>query len=474
MAELLDSRLRLGLHRGAGMDTTASQTSGSSQERDEGSGLKRVVGTKLLFFFILGDMLGGGIYALVGEVGAEVGGAIWSAFLAAFVLAALTACAYAELVTKYPYAAGAALYVNKAFKLPFVTFMIAFAVMASGITSASALAKAFAGDYFAQFMDASELIVALVFIVIVMLVNLIGISESVKANAAFTVIEVSGLILIVVIGILALSGGDADPGRALEFKEGTSPLLLIVAGTTLAFYALLGFEDSVNIAEEVRDPSRAYPRALFGGLVVAGIVYMLVTVLASMVVKTGQLANSDAPLLEVVKEGPVDIPLKLFALIALFAVSNGALLNMIMASRLVYGMSSQGIVPRVFRTVLPGRRTPWVAILFTTALGIVLIITGDLGALADTTVMLLLTAFAMVNISALVLRRDRVDHDHFKAPSVAPVLGALVSLFLITQNEAETYLRAGILLAIGLVFWIVNRITHGPGDREMDAKAFST
>ena len=101
-------------------------------------------------------MLGGGIYALVGEVGAEVGGAIWTAFLAAFVLAGLTAFAYAELVTKYPYAAGAALYVNKAFKLPFVTFMVAFAVMASGITSAGALAKAFAGDYFAQFMDAGD------------------------------------------------------------------------------------------------------------------------------------------------------------------------------------------------------------------------------------------------------------------------------------------------------------------------------
>ena len=454
-------------------DTRAGQTSGSRRAGDEGSGLKRVIGTKLLFFFILGDMLGGGIYALVGEVGAEVGGAIWTAFLAAFVLAALTACAYAELVTKYPYAAGAALYVNKAFKMPFVTFMIAFAVMASGITSASALAKAFAGDYFAQFMDAPELAVALVFIGVVMMVNLIGISESVKTNAAFTIIEVTGLILIVVIGITALVGGDAEPGRALEFKGGTSPLLLIVAGTTLSFYALIGFEDSVNIAEEVRDPSRAYPRALFGGLVVAGIVYMLVTVVASMVVQTGQLANSDAPLLEVVKEGTIDIPLKLFALIALFAVSNGALLNMIMASRLVYGMANQGIVPGFFRTVLPGRRTPWLAILFTTVLAVLLIITGDLGVLADTTVMLLLIAFAMVNISVLVLRRDRVDHDHFHAPSFAPVLGALISVFLITQNEADIYLRAGILLVIGLVFWVVNRITHGPADKEMDAEAFS-
>ena len=221
----------------------------------------------------------------------------------------------------------------------------------------------------------------------------------------------------------------------------------------------------------MREPSRAYPQALFGGLVVAGLVYMLVTVVASMVVKTGQLANSDAPLLEVVKEGTLNIPLKLFALIALFAVSNGALLNMIMASRLVYGMANQGIVPRAFRTLLPGRRTPWLAILFTTALGVALIITGDLGVLADTTVMLLLIAFAMVNVSVLLLRRDPVDQ--FKAPSVAPVLGAVISLFLITQNEADIYLRAGILLAIGLVFWVVNRVAHGPVDKEMEAEAFS-
>jgi APA family basic amino acid/polyamine antiporter len=454
-------------------DTTAGSASASSQSRDEGRGLKRVIGPNLLFFFILGDMLGGGIYALVGEVGAEVGGAIWTAFLAAFVLAALTACAYAELVTKYPYAAGAALYVNKAFKVPFVTFMVAFAVMASGITSAGALSKAFAGDYFAQFMDAPELGVALVFFAIVMVINLIGISESVKTNAAFTTIEVIGLLIIIMIGIFALFGGDADPGRALEFKEGTSPLLLIVAGTTLAFYALIGFEDSVNVAEEVRDPTRAFPRALFAGLIVAGLVYLLVTLVASMVVNTNQLANSDAPLLEVVKEGPVDLPLKLFALIALFAVSNGALLNMIMASRLVYGMANQGIVPRVFRTLLPGRRTPWLAILFTTALGVVLIITGDLGVLADTTVMLLLIAFALVNVAVLVLRRDSVDHDHFTAPTFAPVLGAVISVFLITQNEAEIYARAGILLAIGLVFWVVNRVFHGPPDKEMDPQAFS-
>jgi basic amino acid/polyamine antiporter, APA family len=451
------------------MDATADDRATPTSE--DKSKLKRVIGANLLFFFILGDMLGGGIYALVGEVGAEVGGAIWLSFLVAFVLAVLTAFGYAELVTKYPHAAGAALYVHKAFKTPFVTFMVAFAVMASGITSAGALAKAFAGDYFKQFVVLPDIGIALGFLAVITAINLIGISESVKTNAAFTVIEVAGLLLIVLIGLMALFGGDAEPSRALDFAEGSSPLLLVVGGATLAFYALIGFEDSANVAEEVKDPSTAFPRALFGGLLVAGVIYLVVTALASMVVPTNQLAGSDAPLLEVVRVGPLGVPLRLFALIALFALANGALINMIMASRLVYGMAKQGVVPRVFDKLLPGRRTPWAAIAFTTALCGVLIVTGDLGVLADTTVMLLLIVFAMVNISVLVLRRDRVEHDHFRAPSALPALGAVISLALITQNEQAIFVRAGILLAIGLVFWGINRLVSRGDKRELEAEA---
>ncbi len=444
-------------------------TAGDRQSDEQGAGLKRTIGTRLLFFFILGDILGGGIYALPGEVAAEVGGAIWIPFTVAFVLALLTATAYAELVTKYPVAAGAALYVHKAFRIRFLTFMVAFLVMSSGVTSASALAKAFAGDYFATFFDLPIIGISLVFIALVTLVNLRGIAESVTLNAAFTLIEVTGLLIIIVIGILSLVGGTGDPGRALEFKAGSSPLALVIAGTTLSFYALIGFEDSVNVAEETREPSRAFPRALFGGMITAGVIYLLVTFTSSMVVETGALSGSDAPLLEVVKAGTLSVPLTLFSVIALFALANGALINMIMASRLVYGMANQGIVPRLFSRVLPGRRTPWTAIIFTTALAVFLIITGDLGVLADTTVMLLLIVFTIVNVCVLVLRKDPVDHDHFHAPTIGPIIGALVSAFLITQNEAAIYLRAGIIILIGLVFYGINVAVGGRGG-ELDAK----
>ena len=225
-----------------------------------------------------------------------------------------------------------------------------------------------------------------------------------------------------------------------------------------ARYALIGFEDSVNVAEETRDPARAFPRALFGGLLIAGLIYFLVTFTASMVVSTADLEGSDGPLLEVVRQGPLDIPTKLFSGIALLAVMNGALINMIMASRLLYGMAKQGIVPGPFARVHSERLTPYIAIVFTTLLAMALIVLGDLSDLAATTVTLLLLVFIAVNVAVLVLRSDRVDHEHFVAPTVIPVLGVVVCLGLLTQREGKIFAYAGGLLVIGLLFWVVNRL----------------
>ncbi len=407
----------------------------------------------MLLLFVVGDMLGGGIYTLVGKVGGEVGGAIWAAFALAFLLAALTACAYAELVSKYPRAAGAALYTNRAFHRPFFTFMVAFAVMASGITSASTLARGFAGDALGEFVDVRVIPVAIAFLIVVALINMRGIAESVRVNALLTFVEIGGLLLIIAIGVAALGEVGADLGRNLEFKEGITPFFAILSGAGLAFYALIGFEDSVNIAEEVEEPSRNYPRILFGGLAIAGTIYLLVTLVASAVVPTAELAASSAPLVLVGQQGPLGLEPRIFAVITLFALANGALINMVMASRLVYGMSEEGIVPGFFGRVLSGRRTPITAIVFTTILGLILVSTGDLASLADTTVLLLLCAFTVVNISVLVLRRDDVGHEHFRAPTIAPIAGALVCVVLIVDNDAETFLRAGLLLILGVVLW---------------------
>jgi amino acid transporter len=421
---------------------------------DDGSpALRRTISRPMLLLLVVGDVLGAGIYALVGEVGGRIGGAIWAAFLLALGLALLTAFAYAELVTKYPQAAGAALYVNKAWGRPFLTFLVAFAVMCSGLTSAATLARAVGGDYLTDFVDAPTVLVGLVFIVLVALVNFRGISESVRLNVVLTGIELTGLLLVVVVGAAAIveGGADVDAGRALELSRDGSVITALLGGAGLAFFALIGFEDSVNLAEETKHPRRDYPVALFGGLAIAGLLYLLVTVVASIVVPTDRLAASDGPLLEVIASGPWSLPDRLFSAIALCALANGALINMVMASRIAYGMANEGILPGVLGRVHPGRRTPWVAIVATTAIAMVLIASGELDDLADTTVLLLLLVFVAVNIAVLVLRRDPVDHDHFRVPTPIPVIGAVVSLGLMTTKSYGVFARTGGLLLLGAV-----------------------
>jgi len=442
--------------------------------------LRRTIGRTVLLLFVVGDILGAGIYALTGTVAAQVGGAIWLPFLLAFALAALTATAYAELVARYPQAAGAALYANRAFRRPFLTFLVAFAVMMSGITSASAAARAFGGDYLAALLPfgVPVLVAAWVFLGLITLVNVLGVSESVRVNVVLTLVEASGLLVIIGIGAWALVRGDGDPGRALDLQTDGPAWMGVLGGTALAFYALLGFEDSVNLAEEARHPRRDFPRALFGGLAVAGAIYLAVAFTASMLVETDVLEDSTGPLLEVVRVAGLAFPPWLFALIALLAVMNTALINMMMASRLVYGMAREQIVPAILGRVDRRRRTPVVAIAFTVVLALTLTATGDLGGLADTTVLLLLLVFAVVNVAVLVLRRrpddgdepERVEGDSeraFRAPTWAPALGAVVSLVLaspLTGREGSVYLRAAVLLGIGVVLYLVNRFVVGRAD----------
>src|SRR5215211_4295740 len=429
--------------------------------------LKPAITRPMLTVFVIGDVLGAGIYALAGEVAGKVGGAVWTSFLAAGILAAFTATAYAELVTKYPQAAGAALYTHKAFKRPFVTFLVAFAVVCSGVASAATLATAFGGDYLSEFVTVPKMIVAAVFIGTLAFINFRGIKESVTLNLGLTAVELTGLVLVTVIGLAFLLDGGGDPGAALDFKAGETVPLAILSGASLAFFALIGFEDSVNVAEETREPSRVFPPALFAGLGIALAVYILVTLIAGMAVPVDRLSESDGPLLEVVQLGPLAMNTKVFSAIALFALSNGALINMIMASRLVYGMAAQGIVPRQLGRVHGGRRTPWVAIVFVAALALALVALGDLEALADTTVLLLLMVFVCVNAAVLILRRDPVEHEHWRAPTALPVLGALACLGLIVQKafeDAVIFAYAGGLLALGVALWGMTRGLTGPAE----------
>ncbi|MEW2526027.1 APC family permease [Streptomyces sp. NPDC047071] len=446
---------------------TTSGTSGTTTHpAEEEPGLRRVLGPKLLILFVIGDILGTGIYATTGKVAGKVGGALWVPFLIGFVVAILTAASYVELVGKYPRAAGAALYTQKAFKVPFLTFIIAFMVMCSGLSSASAAARAFSGDYLSELTDDAlpPTLVAIAFVLALAALNLRGVSESVKANVVLTAVELTGLLIILAIGAWAVLTGDGEPSRLTEFESsGTGYALItgVLGATALGFFAFVGFEDSVNMAEETKDPTRTFPRAIFIGVAVTGTIYVLVALVSSLLVDHKTLEGSSGPLLEVVKAGGVDFPHKLFALIALFAVTNSALINIMMASRLCYGMANERILPRSMGRVLAGRRTPVVGIAFVSLLAIGLVSTGEIEGLGDTTAFLLLCVFAVVNVAVLVLRRDPVDHDHFRTPTALPVLGAITALVLaspLADRPADVYVRAGVLLAIGIALWAVNKL----------------
>ncbi|GGZ23031.1 amino acid permease [Streptomyces inusitatus] len=444
---------------------TATTTADRTSDEPEGDGpLSRAIGPKLLILFVIGDILGTGIYATTGKVAGKVGGALWLPFVIGFLVAILTAASYVELVGKYPKAAGAALYTQKAFKVPFLTFIVAFMVMCSGLASASAAARAFSGDYFLEFTDAvPSTLIAVLFIVVLAALNLRGVSESVKTNVVLTIVELTGLAIILSIGAWAVLSGGGDTSRLTQFEaEGTGYALFtsVLGATALGFFAFVGFEDSVNMAEETKDPVRTFPRAIFIGVAVTGTIYVLVALVSSLLVDHRTLESSSGPLLEVVKAGGVGFPPQLFALIALFAVTNSALINIMMASRLCYGMANERILPKAMGRVLPKRCTPVVGIVFVSVLAIGLVLTGEIEGLGDTTAFLLLCVFAVVNIAVLVLRRDPVAHRHFRTPTALPVLGAITALVLaspLAERDAEVYIRAGVLIAIGVGLWAVNR-----------------
>ena len=327
--------------------------------RSEEPSLKRVMGPGLLLLFIVGDILGTGIYALTGQVAAEVGGVVWLPFLVAFLVALVTAFSYLELVTKYPQAAGAALYTHKAFGIHFVTFLVAFAVMSSGITSASTAARAFSANAASVFGLGFEegigiTLIGLGFMALIAAVNHRGVGESVKANVVLTCVELTGLLIVIGVGVWALGIGEGDFSRVTEFDTGDRSVLGgVIAATGLAFFAMVGFEDSVNMAEECKEPRRIFPKVLLAGLGITGVIYVLVSISAIALVPAEALSEGDTPLLQVVEAGAPGFPIGLFGVITMFAVANSALINMLMASRLVYGLARERVLPPLLGKVHP-------------------------------------------------------------------------------------------------------------------------
>jgi amino acid transporter len=449
-----------------------------TSEAETPTELKRAITGRLLFFYVLGDVLGSGIYVLIGSVAGAVGGAFWSAFAVGVAVAAMAGLAYAELATKYPQAAGASLYVERAFGNRALTFLVTIAMLSAALAAAGALASGF-GAYFTEIWSGPPLLlVSLALVLVLSVINFLGITESVLTNVAMTIVEVAGLVLVLVIAAVHVARGDADVAPLTDFNAHDGVLLAIVSGVAFSFFAMTGFENAVNVAEEVIEPEKAYPRALIGGVLTAGVIYVLVSVSAALVVDVDTLASSDAALLEVVQAGVIPVSATLFSIIAMTAITNTTLVTMVTPSRILYGMAKEDVVPRVFSRVHARRQTPAVAVSFSAAVVCALLLAGwglnkagvgvdVVSRLATVTVVFLLFVYALVIIAALALRgQDETEHT-YRAPTVLLGLGALANLVLlvyVVYDDPFSLVWCGALLGLGFLLMALQLVTakrHG-------------
>lgn len=412
--------------------------------------LKRSLGFWALLAYGVGDILGAGIYALVGKVAGAAGSSGWMSFGVAMFVASLTGLTYAELVSRHPVSAGEAHFCRQAFGRPGLALWIGWLVFCSGVVSLSAVTHAFA-DYLHELVPAvPEAGVWTVFLLALAGLNFRGIRESSSANIVFTLIEASGLVLVLIAGVTYLSAHGNE--TVVVENANASGWLGVFAGGALAFFAFIGFEDMVNVAEEVKEPQRHFPKAIIAAVLVTGTVYMAVAFIATSVVPPNRLAEAEAPLLSVVRVAAPSVPGGLYTLIALFAVANTGLLNFIMASRLVYGMAQRGLLPIWLGAVHRRRNTPHRAIGLIALFAAVLVFSGTLTHLAGATSALLLAVFFTVNLSLVVIRlRERARWQGFRVPLAIPITGAATCAALAAFVKGRSWLLAAAVAAVGLL-----------------------
>ena len=446
---------------------------GQSQETGTGHGgpaLARTMGLFALVVYGVGDMVGSGIYGTVGKAAAQTGNAVWLAFLVAMVAALLTGLSYASIASRYPRAAGAAYVTHRAFHLPFLSYVVGLAVTASGLTSMATNTNIFAGNL-APFVGLKEApwLVALGFLLLMTGLNFWGIRESMWVNLLFTAIEVGGLLFIVAVGA-RYWGGDVNYFETPPRPDGSAGLTAagLLSGSVLAFFAFLGFEDMLNISEEVKDPRRTMPRGMIIALVCVALLYVSVSVTAVSVVPYKELAAAGAPLAAITAKAAPWLPRWVYPALTMFAAANTMLINYIMGSRLLYGMARQGLMPAALGRVHARRKTPHVAILALLIVVTVLALAGAVTDLAAATALLLLCCFVVVNGALVVLKRRAGEPPGgFEVPLAVPVLGAVVCGALVvarltTRNsqgalEWKAPLIAAGLLAVIVVLYAVRR-----------------
>ena len=366
--------------------------------------LKRSLGLPMITFYGLGTIVGGGFYALVGKVSAEAGMYTPIAFLVASVIAMFSAFSYAELSARYPYSAGEAHYVMVAFRRIWPSALVGWAVILTGVVSAATLADAFAG-FVRTLIEAPHWLVICLMVLALSLVAIWGIGESAVMALVITVVELGGLLVIVIVagdrlGTIPQRWAELTPGFSFHAWSG------ILVGGYLAFYSFVGFEDMVNVAEEVKDPVRNLPIAILASLGVTTLLYVLVTLVAILAIDQRELAVSDSPLSLVFERG--SRAAAIITGIGMLSGLNGALVQIVMASRVAYGMARRHVAPSVFAKIHPRTRTPIAATYAVAAVVLVLALGLPIVVLAKVTSTILLVVYSLVNLSLVVVKsRDR-------------------------------------------------------------------
>jgi len=372
--------------------------------------LKRSLSLPLLTFYGLGTIVGAGIYVLVAKVAGYAGLYAPVSFLLAALLATFTGFAYAELSARFPKSAGEAVYVQEGLRRRELSLLVGFLIIVTGVVSAATIVNGFVG-YLHVFIVIPD---ALAITLVVLLLGALafwGISESVMAATVITLIEVGGLLFIVFVG------GDSLMTLPARWRELVPPFDAglwqgILLGAFLAFYAFIGFEDMVNVAEEVHDPTRTLPRAILLALAAASLLYILVALVAVLALPPAELAQTRAPLAVIYERSTGQAP-TLIALISLFAIINGALIQIVMGARVLYGMSREGWIPLWLGRVHRRTQTPHLATALVTGVILLLALWFPLVALAKFTSFVILVVFALINFSLL-----RIKHRDPHPPGI--------------------------------------------------------
>ena len=391
--------------------------------------LKRTITLPVLLFYGLGNILGAGIYVLIGKVAGEAGMYVPLAFFVAFIVAGFSAFSYSELSARYPLAAGAAVYIHEGFHSAALSRFSGVLIACSGMVSAATIARGFYG-YFSTLLPLPEVVVITGIILLLGALTMWGISQSVGVAASLTLIEILGLLLVIWAGRDALATVPEHFDVLIPPLQSTA-MIGIILGSFLAFFAYIGFEDMVNIAEEVKNPRRNLPAAILLALLMASVVYASVALVAVLTVDRDTLAVSQAPLADVFS-ATSDIDPRIISAISMIAIINGALIQMIMASRLFYGMAVKGWIWKPLAIVNSKTQTPINATALVVVLILGLALWIPLETLAKGTSYLVLIVFALANAALLLIkRRQKTPAGIINNPLWVPATGLISCIGLV-------------------------------------------